>query len=239
MGSPAGSAYLVSPGHGPGPGVLVLHSWWGLNAATRAITERLADAGYTAMAPDLFAGEILDNPDDPLEAAERLARAEVDSTAGLILSSIVALRRHSADPAAPVGVVGFSMGASWALWAATRQPGSVAAVVAYYGLQVIDFEGLGAPVLCHLAELDPLVSADDGAEMQAHIRLVGGSVEVVTHPGTRHFFAEGGVPVVDAQGTAAQRGVVEQAAEVTAWNHTVDFLGEHLAGSGETGVHQS
>ncbi len=218
----------MRPDSGPGPGVLVLHSWWGLNHATRAITETLADAGYTAMAPDLFGGSGLTDPADPVEAAARLAEADVDSTAGLILSSIVALRAHSADPGSPVGLVGFPMGASWALWAAARQPDSVAAAVAYYGHQDMDFQGLTAPVLCHLAELDPFVSADQAAEMQAHIRLVGGSVEVFTHPGTRHFFAEDGVAVVDAEGNVGSRGLVEDAAAVTAWRRTVQFLDEHL-----------
>ncbi len=231
-GGRAGSAYLVSPESGPGPGVLVLHSWWGLNRATKEIVEHLADSGFTALAPDLFAGRTLSDPVDPLEAAERLGAADPDKTAGLILASIVALRAHSADPEAPVGIVGFSMGASWALWAATRQPDSVGAVVAYYGHQDMDFEGLRAPVLCHFAAMDPLVSGNEATEMQAHLHLAGVAVEAVRHPGTRHFFAEAGVPVVDSDGAAGERGLTEEAAAVTAWNQTVAFLSDHLGGDG-------
>lgn len=227
-GASAGSAYLVSPdGGNAGPGVLVLHSWWGLNRGIKEVTERLAGAGFTALAPDLFGGTELADPRDPIQAAMRLAGVDVDATAGLILASIMALRAHSADPQAPVGVLGFSMGASWALWAAGRQPDSVGAVVAYYGHQDMDFEGLAAPVLCHFAELDPLVSEDQAAQMQAHIRLVGGSFQSTTHPGTRHFFAESGVPVMGADGAVGERGVVEEVAEATAWEQTVEFLRRH------------
>jgi carboxymethylenebutenolidase len=208
--------------------VLVLHSWWGLNRGTKDLTERLAGRGFTAMAPDLFAGTDLKDPQSPMEAAERLARADVDATAGFILASIVALRAHSADPQAPVGILGFSMGASWALWAAGRQPDSVGAVVAYYGHQDMDFDDLSAPVLCHFAELDPLVSEDQATEMQARIGLAGGSVEVTTHPGTRHFFAESDVPVVSADGAVGERSLVEASAAETAWGQTIDFFSGHL-----------
>ena len=150
MSDAAGHAYLVVPDDGPGHGVLVLHSWWGLTPAVKEVVEALADAGYTALAPDLLDGA---RPADGNEARDVLAASDPNETAALVLSSIVALRAHSADPDGPVAVVGFSMGASWALWAATRQPDSVDAVVAYYGVQNIDFDALSAPVLGHFAEI--------------------------------------------------------------------------------------
>ena len=124
--SSAGRAYLVVPDDGPGPGVLVLHSWWGLDQGVKATVEALADAGFTALAPDLMGGV---QADDAASAAGALQETDPDQTAGLILSSIMALRARSSDPEAPVAVIGYSMGGSWALWAGTRQPDSVIAVV--------------------------------------------------------------------------------------------------------------
>jgi len=209
----AGSAYLVVPEDGPGHGVLVLHSWWGLDASTKSVVERLADCGYTALAPDLLGGL---HPADADDARDALAATDPNATAALILSSVVALRAHSAEPTAPVAVMGFSMGASWALWLGTRQPDSVDAVVAYYGAQDIDFDSLRAPVLGHFAEDDPLVSDDELVEMQAHLLLLDKHVEFHRYDGTGHWFAEdtpAGPPDVEA-------------AEL-AWNRTVDFLAEH------------
>jgi len=148
-----------------------------------------------------------------------------NETAALVLSSIVALRAHSVDPEGPVAVLGFSMGASWALWVATRQPDSVDAVVAYYGSQNIDFEALTAPVLGHFAEFDPLVSEDELVEMQAHLLLLDKHVEFHRYPGTSHWFAEVDRDAFTDDGSAA----VTEAAATLAWERTLAFLAEHTA----------
>lgn len=216
-GAPSGAAYLVQPDDGPGPGVLVLHSWWGLTRSVKDVVEALADAGYTAMAPDLCDGVV---PQDAADAQRLLADSDPNLTAALVLDSVVALRAHSADPDAPIAVVGFSMGASWGLWLATRQPDSVRAVVAYYGAQNIDFDDLRAPVLGHFAEHDPLVSDDELVEMQARMLLSDKHVEVHRYPGTGHWFAETGVDPHH-----------DEAAAAVAWARTVEFLGQHHLGA--------
>jgi carboxymethylenebutenolidase len=209
----AGSAYLVVPDEGPGHGVLVLHSWWGLDAATKGVVERLADAGYTALAPDLLGGI---RPQDADAARDALAETDPNATAALVLSSVVALRAHSAVPTGPVAVLGFSMGASWALWLGTRQPDSIDAVVAYYGSQDIDFEALSSPVLGHFAEDDPFVTEDQLVEMQAHLLLLDKHVEFHRYEGTGHWFAED-TPI----------GPADAAAASLAWERTLAFLAEH------------
>jgi carboxymethylenebutenolidase len=51
------SAYLVTPeGEGKFPGLVVIHEAYGLNEDIKGIAERLAGAGYVALAVDLFAG---------------------------------------------------------------------------------------------------------------------------------------------------------------------------------------
>lgn len=213
----AGDAYLVRPGSGAGHGVLVLHSWWGLTRGVKDVVEALADAGYTALAPDLLGGLL---PTDGEEARDLLAASSPDETAGLVLSSIVALRAHSSDPDAPVAVLGYSMGASWALWVATRQPDSVDAVVAYYGAQNIDFQTLSAPVLGHFAESDAFVTDDELVEMQAHLLLLDKHVEIHHYPGTGHWFAES-----DRPGQPDRRPEELVAADL-AWSRTMAFLAE-------------
>ena len=207
---PPSRAYLVVPDDGPGPGVLVLHSWWGLTSATKDLVERLADAGFTALAPDLLDGVL---PADADEARDALAASDPNVTASLVMSSLVALRAHSVDPDGPASVLGFSMGASWALWLATRQPDSVRAVVAYYGAQNIDFTDLRAPVLGHFAEHDPLVDEDDLVEMHAHLLLLDKEVVVHRYPGTGHWFAEPDAP-----------DHFDEAAADEAWARTLEFL---------------
>ena len=209
----AGQAYLVRPGddgEGTGPGVLVLHSWWGLTKGVKDYCNRLSDEGFVVLAPDLLGGLL---PADEVEAELDLAITDPNETAALIISSTAALRSATDDPAGPVAVVGFSMGASWALWIATRQPESFSKVVAFYGSQTIDFSDLQASVQGHFAEHDGLVSADDVVLLEADLFELGHEPEMWHYEGTRHWFAERGV-----------EGFHDPVAAELAWERTLEFL---------------
>lgn len=210
----AGSAYVVAPQSGKGPGVLVLHSWWGLTPFLRRWCDRLADAGFTALAPDLFAGETAARPD---EAEALLARMDVDTAADLVLSSIGTLRQIPVTTDRPIGIVGLSMGASWALWASARAPDDVDAVVTYYGTQDMALDGTRAAYLGHFAEHDELVTDDEVVELEAHLRLLGRDVEFHRYAGTGHWFVE------DDHAAA-----FDPSAAAMAWERTIEFLAEHL-----------
>jgi carboxymethylenebutenolidase len=205
----AGSAYLVRPDSGTGPGVLVLHAWWGLTPFFKGVCDRLADEGFVALAPDLLGGR---KPETAAEAEVELGEIDPNESAALLLSSVVALRSQSSDPEGPIAVVGFSMGASWAMWLATRQPDSVSKVVLYYGSQDMDFADLQAPVLGHFAETDDFVSEDELTFFEAQLRLLDKDVEIITYPGTTHWFAE------------ADRDAFHPDAAGSAWTSTIDFL---------------
>ncbi|MFN8051633.1 MAG: dienelactone hydrolase family protein [Acidimicrobiales bacterium] len=211
--SSAGQAYLVRPGddgEGTGPGVLVLHSWWGLTPGIKDFCNRLCDEGFVVLAPDLLDGKL---PETAAEAEVELSESDPNATAALIISSTVALRSACEDPSGPVAVVGFSMGASWALWAATRQPDSFSKVVAYYGSQTIDFSDLRAQVQGHFPEHDALVSPDDIVLLEADLFELGHEPEMWHYEGVHHWFAEPGV-----------EGFHDEPAAALAWERTVEFL---------------
>jgi carboxymethylenebutenolidase len=212
--SNAGTAYLVAPTEGSGPGVLVLHSWWGLTPFFRETCDRLADEGFVALAPDLHGGRTADKPD---EAEALLAAIDPNPAAALVLSSAATLRGLAITPDAPIGVVGFSMGASWALWLSMRAIDTVSAVVAFYGSQDIDFNGSNAAYLAHFAEHDEFVDDDSIAFLEATLRLGGRPVEFHRYPGTGHWFFESDRPPA----------YDPDAAEL-AWQRTIDFLRRQL-----------
>lgn len=205
---------MVAPDSGAGPGVLVLHAWWGLTPFFRSVADRLADAGFVALAPDLFGGATADTPE---EAKALLAGTDATTMANLVRSSVTVLHDLPATTTRPLGIVGFSMGASLGLWAAAREPELVTAVSAFYGTTDVDFAPMAAAVQGHFAEFDEFESDDDVAEMEAHLRLAGREVDFHRYPGTAHWFVEEDREVAHSPEAAT-----------LAWDRTVAFLHRSL-----------
>src|SRR5690242_15801972 len=85
------SGYLAVPEHGGGPGVVVLHAWWGLTEPFRQVCDWLAQAGFVALAPDLYQGKTAAT----VEEAEALASAlnrESERASGDIVAAMRFLR---------------------------------------------------------------------------------------------------------------------------------------------------
>ena len=205
----AGEAFLVDPPGGkPGPGVLVLHSWWGLTDWVREFCRRLAAEGFTTLAPDMFDGV---QPVTEAEGEAVLAGIDADELSGLVMSSAHTLRAMSLDSDRPIAVVGFSMGASLGLWLSARIGSSVNAAVTFYGAQSIDFDEATAVYQGHFAENDHIVSEEDRVVTESFIRLGGRDTDFHIYPGTNHWFFEEG------------QNHDSEAAEL-AWNRTVTFL---------------
>jgi carboxymethylenebutenolidase len=194
---------------------MVLHAWWGLTPFFRRVCDRLADEGFTALAPDLHLGQTAETPD---EAEALLASTDPNRVADLVLSSAATLRYAPSTPDTPIGVLGFSMGASWGLWLSARAPAQVDAAAVFYGTQNVDFADARAAFLGHFAEHDELVSDDERVEMEAHLRLLGKDVEFHHYPGTGHWFFEEDRPPA----------YVPAAAEA-AWSRTMEFFHDKLA----------
>ena len=189
--------------------MLLLHSWWGLTPFFRRLADRLSERGYTVLAPDLNEGETFVEADD---ARDHLASLDADRLAALTLTAAGVVRDKSADPRAPIAVVGFSMGASLGLWASVRLADHISKVAAFYGVQSIDFAGSASSYQLHLAENDPLVPEDDAAFMEATMGMENLPVEVYRYPGTSHFFFEGDQEEYDEEAARA------------AWERLLAFL---------------
>jgi len=216
-GPPSGQttgAYLAAPavGQDKGKGVVVIQEWWGLVGHIKNVAERFADAGFTALAPDLYHGQEAKSPDEAgkLLMALDVARAERDLTA--CVEHLVKLTGGKA------GVVGFCMGGALSLFAACVGGDRIGACVVYYGGHPkvqCDFDGLQAPVLGHWAEHDDWANESQRRFAEAFQRY-GKTYEFHTYPGTKHAFFNDERPVHDFP-----------AAELS-WTRTLDFFDRNL-----------
>ena len=212
--------YLAVPAAEKGPGVLVLHAWWGLTDFFTDLCDQLAAAGFVVFAPDMFDGQTAQT----IAQAEQLVEtADSEAIQAVVESAVDLLGEHSAVRDDKIGVIGFSFGAAWALLAATAfKPADIGAIVVFYGnhpgLKWDDYAKAEATFLGHFAESDPYESADEVRNTLAEMQKAGREAEFYFYPGTGHWFFESNRP--DAyQPEAAQ----------LAWARTLAFLQEELA----------
>src|SRR5262245_25660350 len=119
--------YLAVPADGSGPGVIVIQEWWGLVPHVKSLVERFAEAGFVALAPDLYHGVATTEPD---EAGKLMMGLAMDQAAKDIAGAAEHLAGLS-EVTGKIGTVGFCMGGSLALWSATLSDKVVASVGFY------------------------------------------------------------------------------------------------------------
>lgn len=204
--------YVARPAAGMGRGVLVLHAWWGLNPFLRGFCDRLAGAGFTALAPDLYHGAVATT----IEEAKRLrGKLKGDTVSQEVTTAAGQLQVLCGSSG--IGLVGVSLGGYWGLWLAEQAASPVRAAVIFYGARQGEYAASPAAFQFHLAEHDDYVAESGVKKLRKSLQAAGRQAEFYTYPGTGHWFFESDRP--DAFHT--------QAAEL-AWQRTVEFLRQHV-----------
>lgn len=213
----SGRAYLAVPESG-GPGVLVLHAWWGLNDFFKGFCDRLSAAGVLALAPDLYNGQIATTVS---EAEALLAEKGVFSNSEAYNKSVRGALHHlRAHPVVKgkLGVVGFSMGGSFALWLSGEEAESIRAVVDFYSYGEGDFAKARADYLGHFATVDQYEPIDGIRKLESALRSAGKNVTFHYYDNVGHWFFEENRPDAYNEGAAK-----------LAWDRTLAFLREKLS----------
>jgi carboxymethylenebutenolidase len=195
-----------------GPGILVLHAWWGLNPFIRTLCDRLAREGFVVAAPDLYHGAIATTVQ---EAEMRSAEAKPEVIRADLFRALDDLRRLSATKS--FGVVGLSFGADWALWLACARPEDIAAVVTFYGGHEEDYGKARAAFQCHFASEDPFVPPEERRNLEDRLRAAEREAEFHDYAGTKHWFFEKDRPEAYDEVAASQ-----------VWRRTLGFLRDHV-----------
>lgn len=201
--------FIVRPERGgPYPAVLMLMDAPGIREELHDMARRLATVGYCVLLPNLYyrAGPdtkfgpgvlIMGDPERDRMRAIR-TKMTIPPVMGDVADMIAYLDRTGIAAAGPIGAHGYCMSGPYALAAAARYPGRIAAAASFYGTWLVsDAEesphrtlGQGrAELYISCAEHDELAPLPMVAELRALFEACGAAGELEIHPAVHHGFA--------------------------------------------------
>ncbi len=212
------AAYLAEADK-PVGSVVVIQEWWGLNDQIRGVANRLAQAGFTAMVPDLYRGK---STVEAEEAHHLMTALNFGDAASQDVRGAVQFLKARGGK---VGVTGFCMGGALTVLSLQNSPEADAGVI-WYGYPPAEYVNAAAirvPVQAHWATQDhpfPMAGVDT---LEEKLQAAG-----VAYEGHR-YLAQHGFANETAQGP--QRLAITQydaAWAGIAWDRTMRFFGKHL-----------
>jgi carboxymethylenebutenolidase len=205
--------YRADPAGAPKAAVVVIQEIFGVNHHIRSICDRLAGAGYAAIAPSIFDRIEPDfqsgySPDEVTVARKFVANPD---WAAMLRDTQAAI--DAVKDVGPVGIVGFCLGGSVAFAAATKLTG-LSAASCYYGGAIVRFadDRPKAPTQLHFGEKDAGIPLSD-VEI---IKSKRPEVEIFIYPGAQHGF------------NCDERASYDKASADIAWARTLEFFSKHL-----------
>jgi len=213
--------YLAMPESGSGPGVIVIQEWWGLDSGIKEMADRLATAGFVALAPDLYHGELAAH-DEMDKAGELMTHLPADRAARDMSGAVDFLSDHAATTGDGVGVMGFCMGGMLTFILAANRPDKVKAAVPFYGFpqgdMQPDYSKIQAVVRGHMAEHDDFFPPSAATHLETELQALGKDATMTVYPGSGHAF----MAPHNALGTQ------DQALYDQIWPEATSFLHEQL-----------
>lgn len=189
---------MQEPGRTPRAGIVVVHEAWGVTGYIEWLLRVFADVGYLAVAPHLFhrSGDVVIDDHDFARARPVIASLDGERIASDIAEATGYLRARSAPR---VGLIGFCMGGTIALWAAAHA--DVDAAVTFYGsgIGTARWRGFEAgidsarrvrvPWVGFYGDKDRSVPPEEVERLRAEIEPVNAPTQVVRYPTAGHAFA--------------------------------------------------
>jgi carboxymethylenebutenolidase len=212
----ATQGYLAEAAPGA-PSVILIQEWWGLNEHIRSLADKMAQAGFTTLAPDLYRGRLASNADEANHMMSGLDFA--DATHQDLLGATQFLAQRPGQAASQVGVMGFCMGGALTIASAVHVPG-LSAAVCFYGIPPASFADparIQIPFQGHFASLDDWCTPAAVDALEVAMKQAGNTPDIHRYAAHHAFVNQTRPEVYDA------------ACASLAWERTVAFLREHLA----------
>ena len=212
--------YLAEPSDtSNAPGVVVIQEWWGLDEEVKSVADRLAQAGYRALVPDLYRGKLALEAN---EAEHLMGDLNFGDAAGQDIRGAVQYLKSTGS--AKVAVTGFCMGGALTILAACNVPELDGSIV-WYGNPPLEYVNAGAitkPLLGHWAlhdEFFPIAGVD---QLEEKLKEAGVNYEFHRYD-TKHAFAN---PKSETRGLPPLKYNAEAAK--LAWERTLNFLQKYI-----------
>ena len=211
---------------GKRPGVMVVHEWWGLNDYARKRADMLAQAGYVALAVDMYGdGKTADHPND----AGAMASA-VNKNATIRKSRFETARKFlDVQPLVRRGqmaALGYCFGGGVVLNMA-RSGEPLKGVVSFHGTLSTDLPpsspgSIKTKIRVFTGEADPFVPPEQVEAFKTEMNNAKADWQLVSYPGVKHSFTS---PGADALGEKFGLPLkYDTHADQSSWAHTMDFL---------------
>jgi carboxymethylenebutenolidase len=216
----------VPEGVGPFPGLVVMQHQGGVDQFLQKTTERLAQGGYIAAAPDLYHRDGPDCKDDIVTRRSRLSDRRIIND---ITATIGVLRRQPGAAGDKLGIIGFCMGGRLAYLGAATNAAFKAAVAFYPGNTFrawgrdlpSPFErtkDIECPLQAHFGADDGNPSPADMAKLDEELKKFGKPHEFYSYENAGHAFLD------------STKESYRRHADEASWPRTLEFLARHLKG---------
>ncbi|HEY8489850.1 MAG TPA: dienelactone hydrolase family protein [Dehalococcoidia bacterium] len=195
--------YVAVPeGSGPFPAVVVIQHASGVDPFVQTMTDRIAEAGFVGIAPDLYHREDPASAEDAMSRMSRLRDANIVQDVNAAIRHLKGMAQVRADR---IGITGFCMGGRVAYLMAAQNPEEIKAAVVFYGGNIMRPWGEGpapfdlteriqAPILGLFGEEDQNPSPADVQKLDQELTRLGKPHEFHSYPNAGHAFMSEGRP---------------------------------------------
>ncbi|NKI18066.1 dienelactone hydrolase family protein [Spongiibacter sp. KMU-166] len=190
-----GTASLYQSERSSGPVVVVVHEWWGLNDYARKRAKMLAEAGYSAIAVDMYGtGKSTSHPKDAT-AFMNAALAEPEKMNARFEAAVAAVKKASSQTSPKVYAIGYCFGGAVVLNQARRGL-ELAGVASFHGSLGTENKAepgvVKAKVLVATGGADPMVPAEQVGNFVAEMSAAGVDLQLLSFPQAKHSFTNPG-----------------------------------------------
>jgi carboxymethylenebutenolidase len=189
-------------------GVVVIQEWWGLNEQIKKTGDRVAEAGFNAIVPDLYRGKLAKDAD---EANHMMGDLDFPNAVKDVAACLAHLKKGGHAGA----VMGFCMGGALTLMSAAHLD-NVDAGVCFYGIppdDAADPKAITCRLQCHFAEKDDWCTPNAVDTLEELLKDGKSEFTIHRYAGVQHAFMNEARPEVHDK-DAAQ----------LAWDRSMSFL---------------